>query len=651
MNKRGYLLWLVAGWLAGCTPETPPTSVLTVGREAPAVAVEKQLYGLAMGNAGQALDGGLYAELIRNRSFDDGLTDGWHPLSSYSYLATDEKRPVNETDRHSLLIGVSATPTSGRGGVWTEGYQGIPLRKGENYQLSFYLRTATSVTPRTLRVALEDSVSHEPLSRAADIQPTYEWTHIRQTLTALEDAGNAVLTFSSDSTTYFFLDQISLLPEKTWNGNSGLRPDLMEKIRELHPAFLRFPEGAQEEEAASRKLAGMSRGLGAEAVFTVGEADDEGHPWADTSFCAGEAFFIACPGLFDAPYNPYTSGLFVNGFSLADRRLAGTMRAAVAEACFLVNAERRPDRIRRVAYAPVLGDAAGRTDGQSPLITFARTQIVCPPSYYMYRMFAANRGDEVLKTETDTYWKPQVTFGGMSIRTTGERNEITDIRIGGRTVAGELPLAGNAGRYAAWGDSTWLNYDVSLRMKQGDGEGPVFLYVRDNGRRDDGSDYICLRIDGGRSRLYHRTGRQQVVLSESDSAVVRPEQAFGVSVRCLDDTVSCYINNVLVHHVALAPLPSLVSAATYDREQGCILLKVVNTTWHEEKTLIRFPDLSVSHKDVQRTQLRGLADDRNTFDRPQRIVPTEETLSFPSGAIIYHFPPNSITILRFKANE
>lgn len=165
-------LVLLALILASCQPEMPVTSSILVKGDGLTVPVNKELYGLTIEEINHAVDGGIYAELIQNRSFEDGVpplncpydpvrrvlttpngwtipflrsdsVPGWRCFSATSYMYPDTKELINDKNRRSLLVSVSASAESGKGGVIAEGYGGIPLRKGEKYDLSFYMKGAS----------------------------------------------------------------------------------------------------------------------------------------------------------------------------------------------------------------------------------------------------------------------------------------------------------------------------------------------------------------------------------------------------------------------------------------------------------------------------------------------------------------------------
>lgn len=106
---------------------------------------------------------------------------------------------------------------------------------------------------------------------------------------------------------------------------------------------------------------------------------------------------------------------FIGEFSLSGGAAPGSLRAAIGEACFFAGAENGQEIVKRLAYAPVLGNTKYKMD-RYPAIFFDGEQIALSPSYHLLQMFGSNRGDEVLKTEVRTYQKPQVTFGRAGYR-------------------------------------------------------------------------------------------------------------------------------------------------------------------------------------------------------------------------------------------
>ncbi|MGM9760301.1 MAG: alpha-L-arabinofuranosidase C-terminal domain-containing protein, partial [Parabacteroides sp.] len=123
---------------------------------------------------------------------------------------------------------------------------------------------------------------------------------------------------------------------------------------------------------------------------------------------------------------------------------------------------------------------------------------------------------------------------------------------------------------------------------------------------------------------------------------------YQVRIECRDDELMCYVDDVLVHHVHLRPIPALMAGTVLDQQNQRLYLKVVNTTYHEEKCEIRLKGFSVGSQ-AEVIQLAGNPEDRNSLDQPETIAPKRFTHTFSlGGPMIYRFPPNSITLMSLK---
>ncbi|MGM9758628.1 MAG: alpha-L-arabinofuranosidase C-terminal domain-containing protein, partial [Parabacteroides sp.] len=662
----GWMLVLSLGW--SCQPEAPVLSVITIDGEALRSPVNTDLYGLSLEEINHGIDGGLYAELIQNRSFEDGVPPlncpydfarnllstpngwtlpflrpdslvGWQPLNGETKLYLDTQGTINEYNRRSLMVcSVGASDGKSSGGVYAEGYRGIPIRKGGRYRLSFYAK-GSSYVPKEIHVALEDSIHRSRGSDLFTIAPTYEWGRYHHVFTAEEDWNKAVLSFRTDSSTVFWLDVVSLFPEETWRQRpNGQRVDLMERIAALHPQFIRFPGGSFAEgytagtfpiwreslgNIASRKSFwnvysyGSTNGLGyheflqlcedlgADPVYVIhsgvtsqsrrpryeditamdkwveealnairyaNEPADSlmgswraqnGHPepfhlkyveigsenygaeytkrfelfreaikaldpeitvvsssfisrknrgdWVDVHYGASPDFFLANSDRFD-PERFYrrSPGLFIGEFGTWSEQ-AGTLRAAIGEACFLIGVEHNPSMVRRLAYAPVLQHAEFPTE-RPGLIEFDRYRTAVSPSYWVWKLFNDYRGDDVVKTSVQTYGRPQVSFGRAGIEMFDNSFDFRNVCLDGRPVTDAQVLTGgwqvtdgtltpdaNRWNYLLAGDSTAYNYIFSAELRRTKGSGQIQLRVRDNGRLADSTDYICMTVGSGQS--------------------------------------------------------------------------------------------------------------------------------------------------------
>jgi alpha-L-arabinofuranosidase len=252
---------LVAGSVAIVTPAVakPPTAqpdyTINVDPAARGAAIDDSMYGVFFEDINFAADGGLYAELLRNRSFEflpvdnasyTGMT-GWTAVpgdeGSGTATTVDDDARLNERNRTYLKLGLT-NPEGASYGVTNSGYNtGIALRAGARYDFSVWARSdAASGTP--LSVTLHDGAG-APLAEPLSITVRSDsWTRYTGTLRATRTTDAGRLSVRAGGTGTLRLDMVSLFPQDTFRGRkNGLRKDLAEKIAALNPGFVRFPGG------------------------------------------------------------------------------------------------------------------------------------------------------------------------------------------------------------------------------------------------------------------------------------------------------------------------------------------------------------------------------------------------------------------------
>lgn len=227
------------------TTQSQPISI-RVDTAAKGVTVSPHLYGVFFEEINHAGDGGLYAELVCNRSFEDGSTpEAWSAAESggaKGILTLDSTQPLNAKNTRSLRLDVEAATGNSPFGVSNGGYWGIPVQKGERYSLSLYARSKEA--GRQLTVRLESSDGKTVYGETKLSALTSEWKEYTGTLTARSDDPKARLTILTDTPGSVWLDVVSLFPGKTFKGReNGMRPDLAQMVANMRPAFFRFPGG------------------------------------------------------------------------------------------------------------------------------------------------------------------------------------------------------------------------------------------------------------------------------------------------------------------------------------------------------------------------------------------------------------------------
>jgi len=215
----------------------------------PIAKVSPTLYGLMTEEINHSYDGGLYAELIRNRALMD---ESWNP--AYWTLVQNkaigaslqlEKQvgPSAALTRSLKLVVERASPTD-KAGIENEGFWGIPLRARTRYESSFWAKAAdASMGPAT--VSLVNDETGKVLASAVAQPLTTEWKQYKVQLRTGDIAASAknhfVLSVERPGTVWFSL--ISLFPPTFKNRANGNRVDIMEMLAAMKPKFLRFPGG------------------------------------------------------------------------------------------------------------------------------------------------------------------------------------------------------------------------------------------------------------------------------------------------------------------------------------------------------------------------------------------------------------------------
>ncbi|XEC93531.1 alpha-L-arabinofuranosidase C-terminal domain-containing protein [Paenibacillus tarimensis] len=210
------------------------------------------LFGIFFEDLNHAADGGLYAELVQNRSFEFDPIDRaeYHALTAWekvergggkAELTVEDRHPLNARNLHYAAIDILS---EGDGvGIMNLGFEsGIPVRQGENYLFSFYARRDTGFDePVKIMIEGLDGTVH---GEAAIVVDSSEWSKYEATITAGETDFSSRLVILSKGKGKLYLDMVSLFPERTYrNRPNGLREDIAALIAELKPKFMRFPGG------------------------------------------------------------------------------------------------------------------------------------------------------------------------------------------------------------------------------------------------------------------------------------------------------------------------------------------------------------------------------------------------------------------------
>ena len=236
---------------------TASAADIVIDVDQPTVDLSPHLYGLFFEDINYAADGGLYAELVQNRSFEyyefdyrpEGAKCEMGPLHAWRSINPEgarvsmnvvDKDPLNDRNTNYLQVEIAG---KGMAGVSNSGFDGMPIDQGAKYDFSVFARTADWRGEATLRVRLQDG-SGQSCGELIIERVGHQWKKYEGEITATRTADDVRLVITTPGNGRLHLDMVSLFPQDTWKGrNNGLRKDLVQTLKELNPKTFRFPGG------------------------------------------------------------------------------------------------------------------------------------------------------------------------------------------------------------------------------------------------------------------------------------------------------------------------------------------------------------------------------------------------------------------------
>lgn len=239
----------LALWATLALAQNAPVT-LTIHPDQAVTPVSPTLYGLMTEEINYSYDGGLYAEMVRNRT----LRGDWSGIGSW-YLVEDGNAAAKMAEDmgtgpsaalpHSLKLTVEKADPKNEAGLLNVGYWGMALQPNTTYKGSLYAKTDTADLGPVL-VSLVQNNTGKVVARTTVYGIGNSWKQYSFTLTTAGDiqpsaSNHLVLTVGHTGTLWMSL--VSLFPPTYHNRNNGNRIDLMEKMAAMHPQFLRLPGG------------------------------------------------------------------------------------------------------------------------------------------------------------------------------------------------------------------------------------------------------------------------------------------------------------------------------------------------------------------------------------------------------------------------
>ena len=281
MHKKTLSAALLLVCAIGSQAQTDPIRIDLAQKGA---VVSPDLYGIFFEEINHAGDGGLYAELVQNRGFEEhvlpsGMTyrkgrawapdamnyehrtnrkwnipwnmeekkmTGWRVegrQASVKHAVVAPKSPLHANTPNAMRLDIKKVDDGGRAVLVNSGYWGMGLQTGEKYDLRFYVRSTNYCGTITAR--LVDGETGASLAAAEfKSRELKDWTELTATLSPTASASKGELALEFDKPGTVHVDYVSLFPQHTFMGRkNGQRADVAQMLVDLHPRFMRWPGG------------------------------------------------------------------------------------------------------------------------------------------------------------------------------------------------------------------------------------------------------------------------------------------------------------------------------------------------------------------------------------------------------------------------
>jgi alpha-N-arabinofuranosidase len=648
-------------------PEAVP--VLQIKADQVTAQVNPMLYGLMTEEINFSYEGGLYGELVRNRTFKANATNAVYWSAINGAISLDTNQPLNAALNVSLKLDTSKASQSTPAGIENGGYWGIPVRPNTAYRASFYAKGEHFNGPLTVslvHIATTNGETATTLASATIPKISGDWQKYEVTLTTGDvpvSKENQLAITTTKPGTFFnhhgavSFQQVSLFPPTFNNRPNGNRADIMQLLADMQPKFLRLPGGNYLEGDYFNERFDWKK--------TVGDISQRpGHrsPW---NYWSTDGFGLMeylnwCEDLKMEPLLAVFAGYTLrHDYVKPGPDLEPYVQDALDEIEYVTGgtnttwgAQRAKDghpAAFPLHYVEVGNedwfDRSGSYDGR-----FAQFFNAIKAKYPDLKVIATTPVKSVTPDLVDEhYYKSQEQMEAQShMYDTRSRTNQTKVFVGEWATRVGSPTPNMAG---ALGDAAWMccmerNSDIVLLESYA----PLFVNVSDlkrGGSMQWPSDligYDALTSYGSPSYyaqvMFSTHHGDNVLATDSQDIPTHPWQP------------PQRTRNGVPQGAAPAPqeMPSLFYDATRDSRTGTIYLKIVNRQSTPQPVRVQISGASAVEAAGQALVLKaGSPDDTNSIQEPKKIVPVAEKVDGLGMDFTRDFPPYSITILELKA--
>jgi alpha-L-arabinofuranosidase len=216
-------------------------NILDVDVRKPGSPIQPTMYGIFFEDINYAADGGLYGELVKNRSFEfpQNLM-GWQ---AFGCVEVKDDGPFARCPHYVVLTDPGHRDR--RTGLVNEGYFGIGLTKGEQYRFTVWAKAPKSKAAIRVQLIDESSMAESQVLAEQKVEVTSTtWAKYTATLSPSATLKRGKLRIYLHGANSVCLEHVSLFPVNTYkNRENGMRRDLAQALEDLHPGIFRFPGG------------------------------------------------------------------------------------------------------------------------------------------------------------------------------------------------------------------------------------------------------------------------------------------------------------------------------------------------------------------------------------------------------------------------
>lgn len=669
----------------------------------------RDLYGIFFEDINRAGDGGLYPEMLRNRSFEDSVLpegyiqqeDGIHVKTVSGWLdefcngeglcrwVKDNNIPETEIPAwytHNAKMELELTDTLNEhrdaalrvqfekdGSLTNTGYCGISVKAGESYSLYLFAKAKEEIG---LDVAIE--YQGKVLTGNSLVVSGQEYTRYDMKLTAAEDCHEAQLTISCKEGGEILLGFISLMPDNTYMGH-GLRTDLVEKLKGMSPKFMRFPGGCIVE--------GTTPSTAMRFRDTVGPAWERPSKlfvwhYRSTLGLGFHEYLQLCEDLGMEPMYVCNCGMTCQGRKsvlLEGEALDEMVQDTLDAIEYAIGSkESKWGRLRasmghpepfKMTYLEIGNENWGPDYEKRYNMIYKKVKELYPQIKTIANEHVEKNGcpaecvDEHFYNTTE-FFAERVNYYDDYDRK-GPKIFVGEVAVNEGNYMGQL--------YAALGEAAFLmgiekNQDIVtlasyaplfenvnyrawypnlIRFNNHQSLGIPTYYVWKMFGQNRGEYVVRSEDEGGQCSLEEFGFMHDNKLTEDFAISVKPGEYHRFGYETDGKQIRLYVDGELQKEISIPYGPAFVSVVTDTKDE--IIIKAVNFAGDVDPVSITL-DCQVQG-DYTVTLLSGEKGDENSFEEPEKVKNITVNMHGASSEFVYEAPPYSVSVLRLKKCE